>query len=230
MRVIRQTDDSLSNITSLLRRLRSLDTHRDVFGSSKHQYKNCPIPRDDINSFEHLHGIDLPKDFRSFLLDVGYGAGPYYGIWSLHEMQEEIDDVWRESEIDKNMQISPSSPFPLTQRDVVEYKEQLQTGAKQPWISQDYPCNGCIPICYGGCSEYVLLVTSGELFGTVWGMGNPFGYDGLWSPAKRPPGILSTKQYKELPRLSLLPTFREWYESWIERCCVDLELINTKGS
>jgi hypothetical protein len=66
----------------LLARLdrRHAGRRRRVFGADQHGYRSSPVSLADVQDLEEYAGTALPDDFRQFLLNVGSGAGPYYGI------------------------------------------------------------------------------------------------------------------------------------------------------
>lgn len=108
-------DDSLREQMAELRRR---DPSRKVFGASKHQYRSTPVSLDEVERLESALGVPLPPDYRRFLLDVGYGAGPYYGVWSLAESQAEIQSLAKEYEAEEGKPIHPAASFPLTVDDL----------------------------------------------------------------------------------------------------------------
>jgi len=56
--------------------LSALDRSFQIFGSSKHQYQSGSIKPERINQFQHALGIQLPSEYREFLVQFGLGAGP----------------------------------------------------------------------------------------------------------------------------------------------------------
>lgn len=76
---------SISEIKDKLNELKILDKKFEIFGAASHEYEfNEPIPIEKLNQFEEKYGIELPKDYKSFLSEIGNGgAGPFYGIYPL---------------------------------------------------------------------------------------------------------------------------------------------------
>ncbi len=114
------------------------------------------------------------------------------------------------------------------------------------WLmGRTWPVGGCIPICFEGGSFYVLIVTSGELSGSLWTLNDTaqgLGEEGdcyAYNLAPPPPGILQPvrsdpamsrddllQEYVKhvwKPAFSPAPTFLEWYSAWLDRCQADLE-------
>jgi hypothetical protein len=162
-----------------------------------------------VEDFERSLGVALPVGYREFLLQVGFGCGPYYGIWSPTEVLTEVESLSFDAKEVKRA--TPADAFPL--KDV---SSQIQ--------NQEWPSSGCIPIGDQGCTFWSVLVLEGVFRGSVWDVACFVGLDGQWLPARRPTGLIDLDRSvaKELPALGKPPEFVEWFEGWIERCLVDL--------
>lgn len=84
----------LIRIKKKLLTAKHLDKGLKVFGADHHKYLiNKPATLKDVLQFEATYSIQLPKCYRSFLLNIGNGgishsgsgAGPYLGIYPLGE-------------------------------------------------------------------------------------------------------------------------------------------------
>src|SRR5262245_48952774 len=64
-----------------------------IFGEDSHRYElHKPLLEEEVLGFEGEHGVRLPDDYRQFLTRVGNGgAGPYYGLFRLGEMDDGFD-------------------------------------------------------------------------------------------------------------------------------------------
>ena len=157
-------------------------------------------------------------------MDIGYGAGPYYGIWSPAESLSEIQSLFREFEAEEGESLQTTAEFPLTADDLRSIESKFATGDKSPWMERDWPCGGCLPICHQGCTFWTVLVLTGEYIGRVWDVACFVGYSGEWLPSRRPSGWWEFEMPHpvELPRLIAPPTFGEWFTGWVERCQTDL--------
>ncbi len=135
----------------------------------------------EVDAFERQHGVELPDDYRGFLLLAGDGgAGPYYGIEPLAAWE-----LWFEEEAE-----SPgflTSPCLLTdsvavreawnaarERDARLARGIVNAGASPTAAWEAYlPCQwaewgqGTIHICDQGCTYSARLVVSGELRGRI---------------------------------------------------------------
>lgn len=168
-----------------------------------------PLSLKSVEDFERALGVVLPTGYRSFLLEIGFGCGPYYGIWSPNEVLAEMESLADDDCGEKR--VSPSDPFPLK-----HVTRHIQ--------NQDWPSGGCIPIGHQGCTFWSVLVLEGAIRGSVWDVACFVGTDGEWLPASQASGLINlrTSQAMELPVPGNPPEFVEWVEGWIERCLVDL--------
>ncbi len=189
-------------------KLRKLDRKFQVFGSSQHQYRSTPLLLNALEDFERSIGVILPTGYREFLLQIGFGCGPYYGVWSPTEVLTEVESLFFEE--GENCAFL-SDPFPLK-----EVTTEIQ--------KHDWPSGGCIPIGHQGCTFWSVLVLEGAFRGRVWDVACYVGIDGEWLPARRPTGRIDFKNSapKELPSLTEPPEFVEWVDGWVTRCLVDL--------
>ena len=101
---------------------------------------------------------------------------------------------------------------------------------------KSWPTDGCIPICFEGCSFWTFIVTAGDLVGSIWSHCADW-YDEDdptlegWNLAPQPPGIRLDRILRCQPALSPAPTFLEWYGAWLYQSITDyveLPLENKK--
>ena len=218
----------LSMIKTRLAKLRARDRRFRIFGSSHHKYKSIPDSTDDLERMERLFALVLPSDYQRFLFEMGHGTGPYYGVLSLFGTESEIRecfDPYFQEEAEALENLSFSSPFPvlpIANGEKIERNQNIITNSESLRFVAEFPCNGSIPICHHGSHKYTVIITTGRFKGSVWDMALDFS-GSLWWSAKRPPGIVR-HGYKgvELPNLSPIPTFFEWYIGWLDQCDADL--------
>jgi hypothetical protein len=137
----------IGELAELLRQLRDADPNFRVFGSKQHRYLlNPPLAEEELATFELSNRIQLPKDYRDFLSQVGNGgAGPFYGLESLGTLGRDL-----------------SRPFPfVTAADSLSNEE-----LNRPQNSYEFP--GVLEICHQGCCIYSYLVVNGPTYGTLW--------------------------------------------------------------
>jgi len=133
--------------------------YKGNFGVEYHRFHvNPPIAEQDIARFETQHCIQLPADYRTFLLEVGNGgAGPYCGLYPL--------ELWDRAAYEKPENLPPdylSQPCPLHPGLSRESGWDAQLGCAWEELYQ-----GTIAICNQGCSYYGLLIVSGAWRGRV---------------------------------------------------------------
>ena len=225
----------LEEIRYMLKLLKDLDKQLQVFGSETHQYKSYPLSDDEIESLEGKLGIRLPEDYRHFLLEIGYGAGPSYGLLSPGEILRNLFDEWLSAK-DPTGPPKPDQPFPMSLEQAQAQGEWLVNEGRQAAVKIYWPTNGCIPIC----SEYDFwhyLVTSGELAGRLVELcaDSVPNIDELnyWFRPPKHLGIGWQQRYQEKtiwPSLSGLPTFLEWYYAWLDQCLSDFEELKRNKS
>src|SRR5215813_12558694 len=101
--------DKFDTLIQDLERVRAAGPSFGIFGEEAHGYELYPpLLEEELSAFESEHGIRLPHDYRHFLTSVGNGgAGPYYGLFKLGEMDDGFDyGPWG------NFVGRLSSPFP----------------------------------------------------------------------------------------------------------------------
>ncbi|WP_407572520.1 SMI1/KNR4 family protein [Deinococcus altitudinis] len=173
--------------------LRAADPHLQRFGARKHRYRLGPPLREaQIQAFEQQYALQLPQDYRTFLLTVGNGgAGPSYGMASLQDLGWE----------GLQRPFTPPSTFAaFEEEDICE--------------------DGVLLLCDHGCEQYSALVVRGDEFGQMfllaegWTPETPRWTD-LWLLHHRN-WIAAVEalygEYERLPRR----TFSQWYRAWLE--------------
>jgi hypothetical protein len=144
----------LEDIKDKLKELKEKDTKYRIYGSETHNYKSVRVSEDEISYLEEVDlGVKLPEEFRLFLKEIGYGAGPGHGIFGLGEISQRINEI----RIDYP-DYKPAKPF--------SDKGNVWSYCGRPDFS-----DGSIPICDVNveyCNCVIHLVTCGSLLGTVW--------------------------------------------------------------
>ena len=60
--------------------IKNLDRDFGAFGSDLWRYEFKKPGLAEIEKLESSHGVTLPVEFRNFILKIGFGAGPVYGV------------------------------------------------------------------------------------------------------------------------------------------------------
>lgn len=173
------TFDKESIAGALEQRDRS-DRQRSAFGAIGHHYRlNPPLPLPVVESFERLHGISLPEDYRNFITSIGNGgAGPSYGMFALGEHDDGHDhciwehghlvgdpskpfayqQAWNLPESFWARQPNPPEGIPMEEEDrmMEAWDKELEAHYWNPAVM-----DGAIPICHRGCALRQWLVVTG---------------------------------------------------------------------
>jgi hypothetical protein len=209
-----------TRIESALRRLRPTQAARKIFGANGHGFElNPTLSEDQVSAFETRHRVRLPDDYRKFLLHVGNGgAGPYYGIFPLGQMDgtKERLKPWHENDGFVGVL---SKPFTLTSDwndlsgmpsddmqddDNPEYERKHDEFEKRYWSAS--LMSGVFPICHEGCALRIWIVVTGAEAGRLWRdrRAEYMGVERLLTADGAP------------------ATFSRWYNEWLDRSVRDV--------
>jgi hypothetical protein len=150
-----------------------------VFGALGHGWElEPPLSAAELTELEAQLGVELPAEYRSFLLQVSRGgAGPFYGLFPVRR----VDGRWG-WEADCAGLVEPAAlatPFPHTEEfDPAEgLPEQPETDDEEEeawWEQHDRvvfdPANhaGMLHLAHRGCALREGLVISGPSRGQMW--------------------------------------------------------------
>ena len=194
--------------------LSKLDARRSCFGSPSHRFQLRPVTLAEVRAFEEFCGINLPEDYRDYLLEVGFGAGPYHGLLNFGRIREELQMIYETYDEEYGGHQLPANEFGLESAIDEALERGLPLQFRAPISS-----GGFIPFCEQGCEFLTVLVTTGKFRGRVFDTTDFAIYGSLWSAAKSPPGVVTKGQGSAVDdKMPILPTFTEWAEAWI-RCC-----------
>lgn len=157
----------IKELKDQLEQAKAADPEMKQFGAEKHEYEwNPPAAPEAVESFERKMGISLPKEYRDFLLKAGNGgAGPFYGLYSLEQVQAWLD--W---------EIEPEK-VPILCSETAADKINTEN---ENWK------RGCIPIGSEGDTYFTCLMVTGPNRGRVVYMD----YEGSWAAFPREPNFL----------------------------------------
>lgn len=199
------------SIVDKVKQIQRDDPGFNVYGAGSHRYSlRPPLEARCLVEFERRHGIELPEEYREFLLQVANGgAGPGYdGLWPL-EVEKDYGDLLKRHFPFKDLWCPRCSQETLEEM-------QARTGAVE--LTQ-----GSIGIGSYGCSMEIHLVVSGANRGQVWV--DDFGGDnGIWPDRGEfcPCFFDCEADYVEARRRRRRFTFFEWYEDWISQVYTEL--------
>lgn len=165
-----QTD--LSNarakyIRELVREAAKTDKNCEIFGSKQHKYRLNPVASlEKIREFEQRYHIKLPEEYVFFLTKVGNGgAGPYYGLYSLEQLDrynEYLDNSGADDSLTQYTFINKN----MTIEEWNTKIEELEDDDKYDFVMNQI-CNGVLVIGTQGCTYDNLLMCSGSETGKI---------------------------------------------------------------
>jgi hypothetical protein len=191
-----------------------------VFGEETHSFRvNATLSEREVSDFETQNGVQLPSDYRQFLVRVGNGgAGPYYGLFALGEADDGFDfGPWD----DFIGELSEPFPHDRPWNDIIDKPEYKDDDEEFDTLIETFDqryrdprqVNGAIPICHLGCARRQWLVISGPEAGNIW-CDDRADYKGIYP--------LQTPGQNRV-------SFFEWYRNWLDDACARLQLWNSGG-
>ncbi|MFB6578402.1 MULTISPECIES: SMI1/KNR4 family protein [unclassified Streptomyces] len=160
-----------------------------VFGAGAHDFAlDAPLTAAEVADLEAWLDVDLPKDYRSFLLQVGAGgAGPSYGILPVRregstgwrwvgELIEEVEPgVFAElfpggADPAATVRILAERPLKEEFDDLADLDAALEAWEERLGEVQYDPRRtaGALGLCDEGCGLMVWLVVTGSERGRMW--------------------------------------------------------------
>lgn len=180
-------DTILARISRKLSALRAADKNFEVRGAADHRYRiNPPLRASSMIAFERRLRIDMPEDYRAFLLGLSNGgAGPDCGLCRL----------------DLNTDAPLAESFPISTQ-----KAQAALARSDQSDDDLEKCYGTIPgwlvISDERCVDGMGIVVTGEQRGLIWGVD---AYDHLHVQLGREGG-----------QLTFLAWYEEWLDERLE--------------
>lgn len=166
-------DEQVDRIIEKVGRLREMDLGCALFGSNVHKYcLGPPLSGIELQEFEKRLGVEVPPEYRLFLMRAGHGgAGPYYGLFRLGgEDPEDITDL---NQLQKQFRWDEGfNPYnwddPCSQEDVwcqeLE-QDEIEEGAESQVMLR---VPGALYVCDCGCGIRCFMPVQGKRIGEVW--------------------------------------------------------------
>ncbi|MHC1683391.1 MAG: SMI1/KNR4 family protein [Clostridiaceae bacterium] len=179
-------ENKIAEITQGLEVLREVDKEFIKFGAKQHKYISTKTEIGKLNLFEEKFNFTFPSGVKEFYSQIGYGAGPNYGILSLEEIE-----IWVKSWADFfKVKVEPGRETCLNNEKIEEYNRDKEDGLGVI-IAENL--DGIIPVSNCGASNCNVLVLNGDQEGYIWTMNQEF-------PATFVPTNMK---------------FFQWYEKWL---------------
>ncbi len=180
----------VKHILKLLGQAKEKDPDLARFGAYSHQYKlAAPAGEEAIQEFEEQQGIRLPEEYRDFLMLVGNGgAGPYYGLYGLKALKEDLSDshgvrLYRVME----------EPVIYPKMSEEEWDRMADPEGRRKG-EEVHPYAGILPIGTQGCTLMTGLMLAGPYRGQV---------------------VYYDEDFCGPPFFAREKGFLEWYERWL---------------
>ena len=150
----------IERIKRIKEKLKQSQKGVSCFGSKSHKFLSQLVPEKDLLKFEADYDISLPEEYRTFIKEVGVGAGPHYG---LHDLSNWLCDD--ETEVgEKDFLSSPCLLEPSEGRGFTGWEEDLEEKHGIPWERR---YQGILSISSQGCTYLSGLVITGPMRGQI---------------------------------------------------------------
>jgi hypothetical protein len=185
-----------ARIAALLQKLsvvRKQQARRRKDPDLEHDYTlSPPLQMRSVVQFERRHGVELPEEFRHFLLVAGRGgAGPGFGLMT------------PSSSVRRNRKLQPAAPFPFSTAQAMKVGAERLIAKNKSAMLDGWTQPGTLTLTSHGCGWENAIVLSGPQRGFVW-----YGGDGWW-PEGHVAGRGKSQRFVQLG-------FLDWYEDWLD--------------
>ena len=201
------TSATIARLAKTLETLSRHDRERQIFGADMHKYESTRPTLSEVERLEEQIGTRLPREYRAWLLEVGYGAGPYYGLFSPCQIEAELryhEAVGSNGDVIDAAGITPSH--------IAHYQEKVRSAGSYFGLAITADSfRGAIPIGHQGCNGYSHLIVAGPQQGTVFGeccdlIGDPWTAAAAFWPDSFSPDLPARRQPL---------SFLQWIEDWL---------------
>ncbi len=187
--------------------LRWRDKQRIIFGAEQHGYLLHQATLRDLLDLEARIGFTLPSDYRTWLLEVGYGAGPYYGLFPPQRIAEEL----RYSASGTGGDVADASKIDSAQ--LQRFLAAIRDSGSL--IGNGISANsrtGAVPVGEQGCGSYSHILVAGEYRGAIFGeCEEVLAYEATPLTAFWPEALSSNPATDQHPL-----SFLQWFDHWLD--------------
>ncbi|XDZ54820.1 SMI1/KNR4 family protein [Flavobacterium tructae] len=190
---------------------KNADKDLKVFGADSHKYTiGKTISADQIIHFETEYNLELPEDYKAFLLHIGNGgksdqdaaAGPGYGIFPLGKNVDEFVSVNTKKYLKEacKLYLKMSDEFWIGLNKNIEENDEISNEDFDFELGKIF--SGLLPLGTQGCSYYHALVLTGELKGRV----------------------VNIDIDRQKPFFTFESNFLDWYERWLDEIIPEITM------
>ncbi|WP_433265466.1 SMI1/KNR4 family protein [Micromonospora vinacea] len=213
------TRSDWSDVRERLARLAAAPGAPDAFGSSTHRWElEPPLSAEELAEAETQLQVELPSEYRSFLLEAGRGgAGPAYGLfpmrrpdgrWQWEGDGADLTDLDTLKLAFPHLEaFNPADGLPEPpDEDDYDSPEEFNAAEDAYWEQHDAVVFkpehsvGLLYLCHLGCALREALVVSGPARGQMWA--DDTAEDGGFRPLRDDDGTTLG--------------FGRWYRRWLE--------------
>ncbi|MFG1796371.1 SMI1/KNR4 family protein [Nocardia sp. NPDC049149] len=178
-----------SDVRERIARLAAAPGADQIFGASGHGHGwrlEPPLRPAELSEIEDQLGVELPGEYRSFLLTVGRGgAGPAYGVFPVRQLDGRWQ--WDGDGAEITALETLSQPFPHVAafnpadglpgppvKEAFDSPEAFGAAEDAYWddryqvIDRPEHSVGLVYLCHLGCAYREALVVSGQARGQMW--------------------------------------------------------------
>ncbi|MEU1751540.1 SMI1/KNR4 family protein [Micromonospora matsumotoense] len=208
-----------SDVPARLARLAAAPGAVEVFGSSAHGWElEPPLTAEELAEVEAQLQVELPAEYRSFLLEAGRGgAGPAYGLFPVRRLDgrwqwegdgADLTDLGALSRPFSHVEaFNPADGLPAhPDEDDYDSEEAFTAAQDAHWeqyerlVFAPEHSGGLLYLCHLGCALREALVVSGPARGLMWA--DDIAEGGGFRPLRDDDGT---------------PVgFARWYRCWLE--------------
>jgi hypothetical protein len=199
--------EELNQIERIKKKLviaKNTDKDLKVFGAESHKYFLGETANNDhILKFEKDYNLELPEDYKAFVLHIGNNgisyadsaAGPGYGIYPLGKNVDELIYENPEWFLKEDCKIYPNmtDEFWSDINKNIEEDDDISTEDFEVELGKIF--SGLLPVGTQGCTYYHALVLNGEFKGR----------------------IVNVDSDRQKPYFAFESNFLDWYERWLDR-------------
>lgn len=194
--------DQIERIRYKLTLAKNTDKKYEVFGAGDHKYiLGETVKEAQILKFEKDYDLELPEDYKAFLLYIGNGgvsyansaAGPSYGIYPLGKNVSEFIYENARAYLKENCKIYPKMPNKFWDS-LIQKIENDDISDEEFDIELGKIFSGILPLGSQGCTYYHALVLNGEFKGRV----------------------VNIDIDRQKPSFAFELNFLDWYERWLD--------------
>lgn len=205
--------NQIERIKSKLLIAKNADQDLKVFGADSHKYfLGETVNNDEILKFEKEYNLELPEDYKNFLLHIGNGgisyadssAGPGYGIYPLGKNTNELIYENNELYLKENCKIHPKMSDQFWSDLNKNIDENDAISDEDFYLELGKVFSGLLPVGTQGCTYYYALVLNGEFKGRV----------------------VNVDSDREKPYFVFESNFLDWYERWLDEIIPESVMID----